>query len=88
MRDSALKVIATALLAGGAFGLLTGCAGAPGNEPAASPTRATSTAPPADPTARPIPPSIGSDPAPLGLEVRYVVADGKFRTVAPEDFPR
>jgi hypothetical protein len=32
--------------------------------------------------------SASTDRAPLGLEVRYVDADGKFQTVAPEDFPR
>ena len=88
MRKSALGVIATAVLAGGACGLLAGCAGAPGDEPAVTPAPPPSTAPPADPTARQIPPSSTSDRAPLGLEVRYVDADGKFRTVAPKDFPR
>ena len=88
MRKSPLTVFAAAVLAGGAFGLLTGCAGTPDEKPAVTPTPPSSTAPPTDPSPRQIPPSGTSDRAPLGLEVRYVDADGKFQTVAPEDFPR
>jgi hypothetical protein len=88
MRPSALRVIVTAVVAGGAFGLLTGCAATPGDEPAVTPTPTPSTAPSTGPSARQIPPSGTSDRAPLGFEVRYVDADGTFRTVAPEDFPR
>ena len=87
MRKSPLTVFAAAVLAGGAFGLLTGCAATSGDEPAVTPTPTPSTAPSAGPSARQIPPSSASDRAPLGLEVRYVDADGKFRTVTPEDFP-
>ena len=88
MRKSPLTVFAAAVLASGAFGLFAGCAGAPGDEPAVTPAPTPSAAPPTDPSARQIPPSGANDRAPLGLEVRYVDADGKFRTVAPEDFPR
>ena len=88
MRKSALGLIVAAVLAGGAFGLLTGCSRAPADESADSPVPAPSTVPPAAPTARPIPPSTATERAPLGLEVRYVDADGRFRTVAPKDFHR
>lgn len=77
-----------AVLAGGAFGLLTGCAGTPDEKSTVTPTPPSSTAPPTDPSPRRITPSGTSDRAPLGLEVRYLGADGKFQTVAPEDFPR
>ena len=43
---------------------------------------------PAQPTSRAFPPVSAVERAPLGLEVRYVDDDGRFVTVAPEDFPR
>jgi len=83
MRKSSLTLIAAAVLAGGSFGLLAGCSEAPADQPAVSPV------PSQRPADQPLPPvSASTDRAPLGLEVRYVDADGKFQTVAPEDFPR
>ena len=51
---TASLLIVAAVLAGGAFGLLTGCSRAPADESADSPVPAPSTVPPAAPTARPI----------------------------------
>ena len=83
MRTSSLTLIAAAVLAGGSFGLLAGCAEAPAVEPVVSPVPSQRRAD------QPLPPvTTSTDRAPLGLEVRYVDADGKFRTVAPKDFPR
>jgi len=83
MRKSALTLIAAAVLAGGSFGLLAGCSETPADAPAVSPL------PSQSPAHQPLPPVITStERAPLGLEVRYIDANGKFRTVAPKDFPR
>ena len=83
MRKSSLTLIAAAVLAGGSFGVLAGCAEAPADEPAVSPV------PSQRPVDQPLPPvGASTDRAPLGLEVRYVDADGKFATLTPEDFPR
>jgi len=83
MRHSSLTLIAAAVLAGGSFGFLTGCSEAPADEQVVSP------APAQSPEDQPLPPVTAStERAPLGFEVRYVDADGKFRTVTPENFPR
>ena len=84
MRTSALTVIAAAVLAGGSFGLLAGCSEAPGRRTGRL-ARAVAAPRPISRSRRS---TASTDRAPLGLEVRYVDADGKFRTVAPEDFPR
>ena len=78
-------LIVAAVLAGGVLGLLAGCSETPADEAAGSPVPTPSQVP-AD---RPLPPvTTPTDRAPLGFEVRYVDADGRFQTVAPEDFPR
>ena len=83
MRKSSLTLIAAAVLAGGSFGLLAGCSEATSDESTVPPV------PSQRPADQPLPPVTASaDRAPLGLEVRYVDADGKFQTVAPKDFPR
>ena len=83
MRTSSLTLIAAAILAGGSFGVLAGCSEAPADESAGTPV------PSQRPVDQPLPPvTTSTDRAPLGLEIRYVDADGKFRTVAPKDFPR
>lgn len=85
MRTSTLTAFAAAALAAGACALLAGCSETTADESATAPVPAASPVP-AD---RPLPPvSSSTDRAPLGLEVRYVDADGKFRTVAPKDFAR
>lgn len=85
MRTSPVTSFAAAVLAAGVCALLAGCTESPADESATSPVPAASPVP-AD---QPLPPATrSSDRAPLGFEVRYVDSDGKFRTVAPEDFPR
>ena len=82
MRPSTLTAVAAAVLAGGTVGLLAGCT---------TPAPEASVSPAATPSARPsdtLPPGATGARAPLGLEVRYVDADGKFQTVAPKDFRR
>ena len=85
MRTSTLTAIAAAVLAGGTVGLLAGCT---------TPAPEASVSPAATPSARPsdtLPPGATGATgarAPLGLEVRYVDADGKFQAVAPKDFRR
>ena len=86
MRKSSLTLIAAAVLAGGSLGLLASCSEAPADESPVTPVTPVPSQRPAD---HPLPPvTTSTDRAPLGLEVRYVDADGKLRTVAPKDFPR
>ena len=85
MRSSSLTTVAAAVLAAGACALLTGCTEPPSEAAATSPVPAASS----QPADRPLPPAeTSTDRAPLGFEVRYVDSDGRFRTVAPENFPR
>ncbi|HEY5978816.1 MAG TPA: hypothetical protein VIT41_04195 [Microlunatus sp.] len=86
MRTSSLTVIAAAVLAGGSFGLLAGCSAASTDDAVVPPVLTQTT--PAEPTERALRPSTSVDRAPLGLEVRYIGADGTFTTLAPEDFQR
>ena len=83
MRTRSPTLIVAAVLAGGVLGLLAGCSETPADEPAGSPV------PSQRPADQPLPPvTTSTDRAPLGFEVRYVDADGRFRTMAPKDFPR
>lgn len=69
---------------------------APTSDPTARPGPTTQTGPsqpgspgtPAQPTSKAFPPVSAVERAPLGFEVRYVDENGRFVTVAPEDFPR
>ena len=82
MRTSTLTTIAAAALAAGSIGLLAGCTT---SSDEASPTPATT---PSSRPAQPLPPAATTDRAPLGLEVRYVDENGRFKTVQPKDFRR
>jgi hypothetical protein len=63
---------------------------APTSDPTARtyPSQPGSPGTPAQPTSTAFPPVSAVERAPLGLEIRYVDDDGRFVTVAPEDFPR
>ena len=87
MSNSLRSLLAAALLVGGIGGigaLLGGCSGVGVDNGPTTPSAAP-TSPLPRPETRMAP---GVDRLPLGLEVRYVDADGRFATVAPEDFPR
>ena len=88
MSNSLRSLLAAALLVGGVGGvgaLLGGCSDVRADVDSPATPSAAPTSPLPRPETRRAP---GVDRAPLGLEVRYVDADGRFATVAPEDFPR
>ena len=84
MRQRVVGAAAAVLATSGLLGLLVGCAGTETTRPP-QPTPTPTPTPTTPPRAHP---SVDADRLPLGLEVRYVSRDGRFVTVAPEDFAR
>ncbi|HYI57727.1 MAG TPA: hypothetical protein VEX66_06125 [Microlunatus sp.] len=91
MRHAVRDALAATVLVVGAVSMLGGCASDSSTDQPPSPS--TSQPEPTKPSSTPdqpdtLPPSTTTDRAPLGLEIRYLDENGRFVTVAPEDFPR